>query len=303
MRVLDIAAGTGDSSLIAAQKVGPHGSVLATDISQTMLNVAADLAREAGLSNLETLVGDATRLELPEVNFDAAICRFGLMFMPDLQAVLTRVCRALKPGARFAALVWSTDAQNPWISVQLDVVREMERMPSSPPTLAQTTSLSAPGLLERALRSAEFQQVSLTPIATPRHYASLDEAWQMMQSSSPAHGELTREMNDAERERKRQQRELEKRRAEKPNVTTQLVPARSASPRPEIPGVQSGAPAPRTGIERMAEEDDSAFAPPPQTSQAASGIEARVKVNDRGDIEHKARTTLPKIAGSYKLPP
>src|SRR6202521_5095435 len=104
-----------------------------------------------------------------------------------------------------------------------------------------------------------------------------------------------------ERQRKRQQKELEKRRAEKPNVTTQLVPARSASLRPEIPGVQSGTPAPRTGIERMAEEDDSAFAPPSQTSQAASGIE--VRVTDRGDTEHKAKTTLPKIAGSYKLPP
>jgi S-DNA-T family DNA segregation ATPase FtsK/SpoIIIE len=103
-----------------------------------------------------------------------------------------------------------------------------------------------------------------------------------------------------ERERERQQKELEKRRAERPNVTTQLVPARSTSPRPEIPGMQSGAPAPRTGIERMAEEDDSAFASPPQTSQAASG---EVKVNDRGDTEHKAKTTLPKIAGSYKLPP
>src|SRR6267378_1594459 len=103
-----------------------------------------------------------------------------------------------------------------------------------------------------------------------------------------------------ERERQRQQRELEKRRAEKPNVTTQLVPARLASPRPEIPGVQSGAPAPRTGIERMAEEDDSAFAPPSQTSQSASG---EVRVNDRGDTEHKAKTTLPKITGSYKLPP
>src|SRR6266446_1735405 len=82
-----------------------------------------------------------------------------------------------------------------------------------------------------------------------------------------------------------------------------LLPARSASPRPEIPGIQSGAPAPRTGIERMAEEEEDNSAFPPQTSQAASGIEARVKVNDRGDIEHKARTTLPKIAGSYKLPP
>jgi S-DNA-T family DNA segregation ATPase FtsK/SpoIIIE len=102
-----------------------------------------------------------------------------------------------------------------------------------------------------------------------------------------------------ERERKRQQKELEKRRAERPNVTTQLVPARPASPRPEIPGVQSGAPAPRTGIERMGEEDDSAFTSPPQTSKAASDI----AVTDRGDTEHKAKTTLPKIAGSYKLPP
>jgi len=102
-----------------------------------------------------------------------------------------------------------------------------------------------------------------------------------------------------ERQRKRQQKELEKRRAEKPNVTTHLVPARPASPRPEIPGVQSTAPTARTGIERMAEEDDSAFTSPPQTSQAASAI----AVTDRGDTERKARTTLPKIAGSYKLPP
>src|ERR1700686_1183249 len=103
-----------------------------------------------------------------------------------------------------------------------------------------------------------------------------------------------------ERERKRQQKELETPRAEKPNVTTQLVPARPSPPRPEIPGVQSGAPAPRTGIERMDEEEDSAFTPLPQNSRAAS---SEVKVNDRADTEHKAKTTLPKIAGSYKLPP
>jgi S-DNA-T family DNA segregation ATPase FtsK/SpoIIIE len=106
-----------------------------------------------------------------------------------------------------------------------------------------------------------------------------------------------------DRQRQRQQKELEKRRAEKPNVTTQLVPARPSPMRSEIPGMQSGAPAPRTGIERMAEEDDSAFTSPPQASQAASDIEVKVRVNDRGDTEHKAKTTLPKIAGSYKLPP
>jgi len=121
-----------------------------------------------------------------------------------------------------------------------------------------------------------------------------------------------------ERERKRQQKELEKRRAERPIVTAQLVPARPVPMRPEIPrpeaprpevsgpvqgmpGVQSAAPDPRTGIERMAEEgeDKSAFTPPPQDSHAAAEIE----VTERADNEHKAKTTLPKIAGSYKLPP
>ena len=109
-----------------------------------------------------------------------------------------------------------------------------------------------------------------------------------------------------ERARKRQQKELEKRRAEKPVVTTQLVPARPAPSRPEIPreeaqrqgqeipGVQSAAP--RTGIERMAEED--VFAPTP-TAPASAAIE----VTERADSEHKPKTTLPKIAGTYKLPP
>jgi S-DNA-T family DNA segregation ATPase FtsK/SpoIIIE len=113
-----------------------------------------------------------------------------------------------------------------------------------------------------------------------------------------------------ERERKRQQKELEKRRAEKPTVTAQLVPARSPAPRAEAPRPdathdESASAVPtglgRTGIERMkAEEDDATeFIPPPQNSAAASDIE----VTERADTEHRPKTTLPKIAGSYKLPP
>jgi DNA segregation ATPase FtsK/SpoIIIE, S-DNA-T family len=123
-----------------------------------------------------------------------------------------------------------------------------------------------------------------------------------------------------ERARKRQQEELEKRRAEKPTVTAQLVPARAAAMRSEapaprnnnnngqeIPGVQSAAPVPRNGIERMMAEETmaeeqghSASAPPSQDAQATGG---EVEVSDRADAEHKPKTTFPKIAGSYKLPP
>ena len=124
-----------------------------------------------------------------------------------------------------------------------------------------------------------------------------------------------------ERERKRQQKELEKRRAEKPVVTAQLVPARPAASRSEaarpellrqesprqdqeIPGVQSAASGPRTGIERMLAEggEDDAVTPPPQNSPAAAAA-IEVEVTDRADAERRPKTILPKIAGSYKLPP
>jgi ubiquinone/menaquinone biosynthesis C-methylase UbiE len=200
MRVLDLAAGSGDQSLLAAQIVGPAGSVLATDISTSMLAAAAEAAGEAGLANIETLVADASTIDLPEGGFDAAICRFGLMFLPDLHAALARVHRALKPGARFATLVWSSEDKNPYIALQLDVVREMGRLPSSPPTLARTVSLSGPGQLERALTDAGFQDIQVSSVSTPRDFASLDEAFDAMFTSSPARGELTRAMSEAELE-------------------------------------------------------------------------------------------------------
>ncbi|HTD76159.1 MAG TPA: class I SAM-dependent methyltransferase [Chloroflexota bacterium] len=200
MRVLDLAAGSGDQSLLAARIVGPAGSVLATDISSSMLAAAEEAADEAGLANIETLVADASTIDLPEGGFDAAICRFGLMFLPDLQAALVRVQRALKPGARFATLVWSTEDKNPYIALQLDVVREMGRLPSSPPTLARTVSLSGPGQLEHALNDAGFQDIQVSSVSTPRDFASLDEAFDAMFTSSPARGELTRGMSEDELE-------------------------------------------------------------------------------------------------------
>jgi S-DNA-T family DNA segregation ATPase FtsK/SpoIIIE len=111
-----------------------------------------------------------------------------------------------------------------------------------------------------------------------------------------------------ERQRKRQQKELEKRRAEKPVVTAQLVPARAPASRPElvrtgqeISSVPKPVPLARTGIERMAEEEDGASIPSP--AQPESAAPSEIEVTGRADTEHRPKTTLPKIAGGYKLPP
>src|SRR5512145_2310642 len=70
-RVLDVAAGTGDQTLMAAERVGPTGYVLATDISANMLKLAADAAREAGFTNVEVRKMDAENIDLDENSFDA----------------------------------------------------------------------------------------------------------------------------------------------------------------------------------------------------------------------------------------
>ena len=198
--VLDVAAGTGDQSILAAQRVGPSGSVLATDISASMLAVAAETARAQGLDNIATRTADASSLDVGKQKFDAAICRFGLMFMPDLHQALVRIRHALKPGAKLGALVWSTEARNPWIGLQTGLVREIGRVPTPLPSLFRTVSLSDTPRLERAFTEAGFHDVNVSAVPVPREFESLDEAWRALQSSSPASGELTRDMTDAERE-------------------------------------------------------------------------------------------------------
>ena len=116
----------------------------------------------------------------------------------------------------------------------------------------------------------------------------------------------------AERVKQRAQKELEKRRAAKPEVRTQMIPARPSAPRidaePRLaprtiePASVSGSADGRTGIERMAApepRDFEAATVPPDRSSVATVPE----VTERADTEHRSKTTLPRIAGGYKLPP
>jgi len=164
MRVLDIAAGTGDQSFLASRLVGPHGTVLATDISASMLAIAAEQAREQGLTNIETRVMDVQRLDVPDGSFDAVISRFGLMFLPDLHGALVRIGRALRPGGRFAAMVWSTPERNPLFALPLALARAHATATPPGPDLF---GLGDPRLLHEAYAHAGFSAVTVEAVALP----------------------------------------------------------------------------------------------------------------------------------------
>ena len=122
MRVLDLDCGAGSQSLRAAERVGPEGHVLASDISATMLAQVQESAERKGVSNIETLECAAEDLPTTQQAFDAAICRFGLMLFPTPKQALRAVQSVLKPQARFAGLVFSTPAKNPFMSQPMQIL-------------------------------------------------------------------------------------------------------------------------------------------------------------------------------------
>lgn len=170
--ILDVAAGTGDQSILAARRVGPDGSILATDLSADMLGIAARVAQQEGLTNITTRVMDAEHLDLEDNAFDAVICRLALMLIPNVQQALKEIRRVLKPGGKLAALVWSAPEHNPLFSLPLAIVATYARGASShgPDPFA----LSDPRVFERELTEAGFDEVITRALPFESHYASLD---------------------------------------------------------------------------------------------------------------------------------
>jgi ubiquinone/menaquinone biosynthesis C-methylase UbiE len=170
--VLDIAAGTGDQSILAARIVGPGGSVLATDISAEMLDIAARVIQQEGLTNITTRVMDAQRLDLQDNAFDAVISRLGLMFIPNRQQAFRDIRKVLKPGGKLAALVWSVPEHNPLFALPLAIVAKYARGASS--QRPDPFALSDVTVFERDLREAGFDEVRTHALPLQSHYASLD---------------------------------------------------------------------------------------------------------------------------------
>lgn len=173
-RVLDVATGIGEPAVSAARRVGPKGHVLATDHSAQMIKLARERTATLGLSNLEFLEMDAEALELPESSFDAILCRWGLMFLPDLGGALAGMRRLLVPGGRIAAAVWRDAPRVPMIGLLLKVCKQFQ-LPSPPPGTLGPLSLADIDALKRTFEQAGFSEVGSESLTVTFEFASGDE--------------------------------------------------------------------------------------------------------------------------------
>lgn len=199
-RVLDVAAGAGGQTLVAARRVGPTGHVLATDISPRILEYAASAARDAGLPQVSTQELDGEHLDVPAESFDAVISRVGLIYFPDQQAALAGMRAALRPGGRISSVVYSTADRNGFFSVPIGVIRRRAQLPPPAPGQPGPFSLGGPGAAEEALTRAGFRDVTVETVPSPVRMASAAECVQFERESFGALHQMLSGLPEPERE-------------------------------------------------------------------------------------------------------
>jgi SAM-dependent methyltransferase len=199
-RVLDVAAGAGEQSIAAARRAGPSGHVLVTDIAPALLERAASDAKAAGLSNIETRELDGEALDvLPAGSFDAVISRVGLIYFPAQQRALAGMRRALRPGGRVAAIVYSTPERNAFFSIPVKIIRERAQLPPPLPGQPGPFSLGGEGVLEAAFAKAGLRDVEVRKLPSPVRLPSAAECVRFERESFGALHQMMVGLGDAER--------------------------------------------------------------------------------------------------------
>lgn len=198
-RVLDVAAGAGEQTIVIAQRVGPTGSVLATDISSNILDLARQAADGAGLKSVETRVMDGENLELPDDSFDAVLSRVGLIYFPDQHKALTGMKRVLKPGGRVGAITYSIPENNKFFSVPVSIIRRRANLPPPLPGQPGPFSLGGPGVLEAAYKKAGFHDIQVHLVPSPLRMPSAAECVRFERESFGALHQMLAGVPEAER--------------------------------------------------------------------------------------------------------
>jgi SAM-dependent methyltransferase len=175
-RVLDIGTGAGETALEAAERVGPAGRVLATDVSRAAMEaLAAQLrARPRPLPiALEAVAAESLAVE--PGSFDVALARNSVMYFTDLPRALVAVRAALRGGGRFVASVYGPLSREPFHSIPIAAVRRRCPIDAPYPQYLQAFQVGADDV-ERALRDAGFPDIERLVVPTRRSFPSLAAA-------------------------------------------------------------------------------------------------------------------------------
>src|SRR4051812_24661934 len=176
-RVLELACGPGGLGFAAAERVGPGGEVVLTDVAEEMTAIAAARGAELGLGNVAFRRLDLERIEEPDASYDVVLCREGLMFALEPDRAVAEIRRVLRPGGRAAVAVWAARERNPWLGLMMDAVSAHTGAPVPPPGIPGPFALGDAGALRCLFDDAGWADAWVGALAVPLRTASFDEWW------------------------------------------------------------------------------------------------------------------------------
>jgi ubiquinone/menaquinone biosynthesis C-methylase UbiE len=176
--VLDVASGTGEPGLTLASLL-PQGQVTGSDLSENMVEIANEHAQIRGITNYHSQQADATNLPFADNSFDRVICRFGIMFFPNIGAGLREMTRVLKPGGRLSVAVWAAPNLNSFLTLIGATIVERLNLPKPPPDVPGIFRCAQPGMTSQLLTSTGLSAVTEYNVVGEATYESPENYWEI----------------------------------------------------------------------------------------------------------------------------
>ncbi len=201
-RVLELAAGVGETGFLAAELIAPGGGMLiSSDGAEAMLAHARARAEQRGVTNVEFKPLELEWIDLPAASVDKAICRFGYMFALDKGAALRETRRVLRPGGCLALAAWSTPDRNPFSAISRRTLVEAGLVDgfemAAGPTMFDLAD--EPGL-RTLLEDAGFAEVVVEQLPLTIPYDGVEDYIAATSDLSPAFADVVTPLNARQRD-------------------------------------------------------------------------------------------------------
>jgi SAM-dependent methyltransferase len=199
-RVLELAAGPGDTGFLAAELIEPGGTLLSSDGAEAMVTLAQTRAKAAGIANVEFRRLELEWIDLPTASVDAILCRWGIMLITDHEAAAREIRRVVRPGGRVALAVWDVPGLNSWATIPGRAMIELGHSEPPDPEAPGMFRLAPQARLQELLESAGFIEVDIEPVMLERAYETVDEYIEETLDLSGTLRDTVEGLSDTERE-------------------------------------------------------------------------------------------------------